>query len=198
MRAYVLIGLSLLLSACCTPGGWMGLEQELAYDRQLEKQRYTAGLNNDEYFEYHLRGRIYVLSDEADARAVLAGDEPALAITRIAAGPKGETMVFGIPYAERLKKDGFGALEMYERRLEGRGQNFYAEIVHGDSTQIFDQWIDLEINRNRGRSSSSALETEGGSSVRYDNRTAAGTQRYLALRRPAEPPVPAGCQCNSE
>lgn len=193
----IVAAIVLMLAGCCTPGGWMGLEKELAYDRQLERQRYTAGLNNDEYFEYHLRGRIYVLSDEADARAVLAGGEPALAITRIAAGPKGETVVFGIPYAERLKKDGFGALEMYELRREGRHQDFYAEVSREGVTQVFDHWIDLNIHRNRARSSQTAIEMPSdGSKVRFDNRTAAGTQRYLALRRPALPPVPPGCICS--
>lgn len=191
----IVAAIVLMLAGCCTPGGWMGLEKELAYDRQLEKQRYTAGPNNDEYFEYHLRGRIYVLSDDADARAVLAGGEPALAITRIAAGPKGETIVFGIPHAERLKKDGFGAMEMYEGRRDGRSEGFYAERVRDGITQIFDHWIDLEIHRRRARSSSGEFEMADGTRVRYDNRTAYGTQRYVALRGPAEPAIPPGCQC---
>ena len=190
--------MTLVLTGCCTPGGWMGLEKERAYDRQLDHQRLTAGLNNDEYFEYHLRGRIYVLTDAADARIVLGGGEPPLAITRIAAGPKGETIVFGIPHAERLKKDGFAAIEMYEGRRDGRSNDFYAEWVRDGVTQIFDHWIDLEIHRRRARSSPAGLEVADRSSVRYDNRTAAGTQRFIALRRPAEPAVPPGCQCESE
>lgn len=173
----------------------MGLEKELAYDRQLEKQRYTAGLNDDEYFEYHLRGRIYVLSDDADARRVLAGGEPLLAITRVGAGPKGETIVFGVPYAERLKKDGFGAIEMYEGRRSGRAQDFYAEIVRDGVTRIFDQRVDLDIHRRRLRSSTAEPGVTTGLSVRYENRTVAGTRRYVALRGPAAPAIPPGRQC---
>lgn len=177
----------------------MGLEKELAYDRQLDHQRLTAGLNNDEYFEYHVRGRVYVLSDEADARLVLAGEEVPLTITRVGGGPRGETVVFGIPYAERNKKQGFGALDLYERRLEGRDGDFYAEVYRSGVYHVFDRWDDLETYRNRRYVASEAISrTLDTRTVLFASDDQTAIDRFRVLRESALPPVPAGCQCDSD
>ena len=47
-----------------------------------------------EYFEVAHKGRIFVLGSKASAEKLAAGTEPGTSITRIAYGPKRETVVF--------------------------------------------------------------------------------------------------------
>ena len=47
-----------------------------------------------EYFEVAHKGRIFVLGSKASADKLAAGTEPGTSVTRIAYGPKRETVVF--------------------------------------------------------------------------------------------------------
>lgn len=175
----------------------MGLEKERVYDRQLDHQRRTAGINDDDYYEYHLHGRIYVLSDAADARRVLAGQEVPLAITRIAAGLRGETMVFGVPQAERNKTTGFGAVELYERRRKA-ADDFYAEIYRNGVYYVFGSGAALDDFRNTGRFQAQGAGSADRHMAVFNGDSDAARARFAALREPAPPSVPPGCVCESQ
>ena len=138
------------LAACGAPGHWQGAGAEKMYDQNLEAQRATAVLNNDDYYELHRDGRIYVIADAGDLKEFLGNGELPLRVTRIGGGPKGETIVFGIARPESKKKDGFGAVEMYDGKRQGSAKGFYAEICRDGSCYVFGSWADLEAFRQSG------------------------------------------------
>ena len=142
-----------MLAACAAPGHWQGAGAEKMYDQNLEAVRATAVLNNDDYYELHRDGRIYVIADAADLKEFLATGELPLRVTRIGGGPKGETVVFGIARPESKKKEGFGAVEMYDRNRQGAAKDFYAEICRDNQCYVFGNWADLDAFRKSGNAS---------------------------------------------
>jgi hypothetical protein len=147
------------LVACGATGHWQGAGAEKMYDQNLEAARATAVLNNDDYYEIHQDGRIYVIADAGDLREFLANGELPLRVTRIGGGPKGETVVFGIARPESKKKEGFGAVEMYDGKRQGAAKDFYAEISRDNHYYVFGSWADLEAFRQSG--TESALSDAG-------------------------------------
>ena len=142
------------LVACGAPGHWQGAGAEKMYDQNLEAQRATAVLNNDDYYEIHKDGRIYVIADAGDLREFLGNGELPLRVTRIGGGPRGETLVFGIARPESKKKEGFGAVEMYDGKREGARKDFYAEVCRDNQCYVFGNWADLDAFRKSGDASS--------------------------------------------
>lgn len=150
---YVVPAMAGVLAACGTTGGWQGAGAEKMYDQALEAQRATAVLNNDDYYELHRDGRIYVIADAGDLREFLSNGELPLRVTRIGGGPKGETVVFGIARPESKKKEGFGAVEMYDGKREGAAKDFYAEVCREGRCYVFGSWADLDAFRKSGSTS---------------------------------------------
>ncbi len=142
-----------VLTACGATGHWQGAGAEKMYDQNLEAQRATAVLNNDDYYELHRDGRIYVIADAGDLKEFLGNGELPLRVTRIGGGPKGETVVFGIARPESKKKDGFGAVEMYDGKRKGAAKDFYAEVCREGACYVFGNWADLEAFRQSGSAS---------------------------------------------
>jgi hypothetical protein len=148
-----------LVSACAAPGHWQGAGAEKMYDQNLEAVRATAVLNNDDYYELHRDGRIYVIADAGDLKEFLGNGELPLRVTRIGGGPRGETIVFGIARPESKKKEGFGAVEMFDGKREGAAKDFYAEVYRDGRYHVFGTWADLDAFRKSG---SAASLTAGG------------------------------------
>jgi hypothetical protein len=157
-----------VIAACGGTGHWQGAGAEKMYDQNLEAQRATAVLNNDDYYELHRDGRIYVIADAGDLKEFLGNGELPLRVTRIGGGPKGETVVFGIARPESKKKDGFGAVEMYDGKRKGAAKDFYAEVCRDGSCYVFGSWADLEVFRQSGSAeglSDAGLSGPGGEKV---------------------------------
>ncbi|MGH8443155.1 MAG: hypothetical protein ACRETF_09680, partial [Nevskiaceae bacterium] len=142
-----------VLTGCGATGHWQGAGAEKMYDQALEAQRATAVLNNDDYYELHRDGRIYVIADAGDLKEFLGNGELPLRVTRIGGGPKGETVVFGIARPESKKTQGFGAVEMYDGKREGAKKGFYAEICRDNQCYVFGSWADLDAFRKSGDTS---------------------------------------------
>ena len=142
-----LLPAALALAACSPTGGWQGAAAEKMYDQNLEAIRATAVLNNDDYYEIHQDGRIYVIADAGDLEGFLENGEIPLRLTRIGGGPKGETVVFAIARPESKKKDGFGAVEMYDGKRKGTDKGFYAEVFKDNTYYVFGDWASLESFR---------------------------------------------------
>ena len=139
-----------VLTACSATGHWQGAAAEKMYDQNLEAVRATAVLNNDDYYEIHKDNKIYVIADVKDLKNFETNGELPLRVTRIGGGPKGETLVFAIAQPESKKKDGFGAVEMYEGRRQGAAKDFYAEVCAEKSCYVFGAWADLDAFRKSG------------------------------------------------
>ena len=64
----------------------------------------VASMNNNDLYEVHEDGRIYVFDDRATYESFLEVGETSYRKVRIGAGPKGETVVFGLTDADKKKK----------------------------------------------------------------------------------------------
>jgi hypothetical protein len=173
-----------VLAGCGAAGHWQGAGAEKTYDQNLEAQRATAVLNNDDYYELHRDGRIYVIADAGDLKEFLGNGELPLRVTRIGGGPKGETVVFGIARPESKKKGGFGAVEMFDGRRKGAARNFYAEVCREGSCYVFGNWADLDAFRQSGSASGlseAGLRGPSGEKVMVAQPAEALIERFKAL-----------------
>ena len=148
-------GLVLSLTGCATPGGWMGAEAEKAYEKDLAAKRMAEAFNNDDYYEIHKDGRIYAFSDYKDYQSWLKTDEVPLVVTKIGAGPNGETVKLQLNKAEAKameKTVGYkGATQkMYEGELVGIDTGFYAEVIRPERVWVFENGKDLHEFQKSG------------------------------------------------
>lgn len=133
----------------------MGAENEKAYEKQLAAKRMAEAYNNDDYYEIHKGGRIYAFSDYKDYQSWLKTDEVPLVVTKIGAGPQGETVKLQLNKAEAKSMEktvGYkGATQkMYEGELNGIETGFYAEIIRPDRVWVFENGKDLHEFQKSG------------------------------------------------
>lgn len=145
------------LSACAT-GSWQGAAAEKVYDQELEAKRLAEVNNNDDYWEIHKEGRIYVLSDLKGYQIWLQTDEIPLVVSRIGVGPQGETVKMGLIKSEAKAMEkivGFkgGAQRMYEGELQGLEKGFYGEIHREGKIHVFARGSELAAYRKSGSAS---------------------------------------------
>lgn len=153
--AAVAVMTSVAMSGCATPGGWMGADAEKAYDKSLAAKRMAETYNNDDYYEIHKGGRIYAFSDYKDYQIWLKTDEVPLVVTKIGAGPKGETVKLQLNKTEAKameKTVGYkGATQkMYEGELVGIESGFYAEVIRPERIWVFENGKDLHEFQKSG------------------------------------------------
>ncbi|HEY0974549.1 MAG TPA: hypothetical protein VGE57_08650 [Solimonas sp.] len=146
---------AMLLAGCAVKDGWKGAEAEKAYDKELDAKRLAEDKNNDDYFEIHKDGRIFVLSDAKEYQLFLKTDEIPLVVTKIGAGPNGETVKLGLikKEAKAMEKTvGYkGAAEqMFEGTLVGLEKGFYGEVHRGNKIWVFENGKDLHEFQKSG------------------------------------------------
>lgn len=157
----------------------MGAEAETRYEAELKQIRLTEVINNDDYYEYHKDGRIYVLADAKDLKGFLENGEIPLRTTRIGGGPNGETLVYGIAKPEKDKKSGFGAQEMFEGRREGAAKDFYGEVFKDGEYRVFGDWASLKSYRATGQmTAASSMPGPEGAKVSFAQASDALAQRF--------------------
>lgn len=161
----------------------MGTLAEHEYDRALDHRRMVAARNNDDYYEHHRDGKIYVLAEADDLKTFLQGKKVALDLTLRGGGPKGETLVFAVATPENFKRQGFGAVEMYYGRRPGRERCFYAEVYKNGIYYLFDDWQTLDDFRFKGSFRTLATErAKDGRPVRFSSQDPALKRRFYKLR----------------
>lgn len=167
----------LVLSGCAT-GSWMGAEAETAYDKELAVKRLAELQNNDDYYEIHKDGRIYALSDEKAFATWLKTGEIPLVVTKIAAGPKGETLKLALTKNDSKameSKPGYqgSAQKMFEGNLEGLAKGFFGVVQPEDGTwYVFSDWATLKSFRQSGKATGFADKGPDGNKVVYVNASA--------------------------
>lgn len=88
-------------------------------------------LRNTELYEVHKDNRIYVFYNHALYEDFLKHGHTAYMYTRIGAGPKGETLVFGLTKHDKKKREGIPSVELLDGKLPA-ADDFYAEMrLHG-------------------------------------------------------------------
>lgn len=134
LSATVMIGALLTLQGCA---------------QQNDREVMTQNINNEDYYEVVHEGRLYVFDDAATYKSFLEVGETSYRKVRIGAGPKGETVVFGLSSSDKKKSSGIASIEMYDGKLAG-GESFYGEIHHEDRIYVFDRWDDLQSFKQVG------------------------------------------------
>jgi hypothetical protein len=181
------------LSGCAAKSTWMGADAEKAYDKELETKRMAEVLNNDDYYEIHKDGRIYVLADAKGYKTWLQTNEIPLGVTLIGSGPHGETLRFELNKKEAKvmeSKVGFhgGAQNMYEGKTEGLPKGFFGFVMDKNVYHVFDNWKQLESFRKNGRMPEGSETVKGGapdgSTVVYANKSADLVQRFKDTNTP--------------
>ncbi|ETI58138.1 hypothetical protein [Marinomonas profundimaris] len=107
-----------LLTAC---GG------EMVKKEGAKPMAEAVSLNNEDLYEVHQEGRIYIFDDRAVYEDFLQVGETSFRKVRIGAGPKGETIVFGLTNADKKKMSGVASVDMYDGTLEA-ADPFYGEM----------------------------------------------------------------------
>lgn len=100
--------------------------------------------NIDDYYQVRKDGRIYIFDDFKTYASFNQVGETAYRLTRIGAGPKGETIVFGLAKQDKKMRSGLGSVALYEGTAEGIEEGFYGEVVEEGRIYVFSEWADLK------------------------------------------------------
>jgi hypothetical protein len=103
-----------------------------------------------QYFEAHKDGRIWVFGDAELYKTAVAGKEVPLALTRIGAGPKRETVIFGLTKDESKKVSSLSQVALFDGKVEGAAEGFYGEVFKDGRHYVFDSWNELKAFRQAG------------------------------------------------
>jgi len=132
VNAFILVSLlAVVFSACAVNYNHEGSADKMAHQAQALS-----------YFEVHHDGRINVFDDAATYLGFMKLGETSYRLTRIGAGPKGQTVVFGLTKKDKKKRSGIKGVDLYDGKLKVMGQ-FYGEIVMHNRFYVFSSWNDL-------------------------------------------------------
>lgn len=115
----------------------------------------------NEIYEVHEDGRIYAFYDRALYKEFLDVGETPFRLTRIAAGPNGETMVFGLTKNDKKKGADTPAVRLYENKLKP-SDNFYAETARHGRIYVFSEFSDMQPVRQFGHPNFFYMEVGAG------------------------------------
>lgn len=112
----------------------------------LASQGVLAGphYNVNDYYQVYKEGRIYIFDDLDTYLGFLELGETPYRLTRIGAGPEGETVVFGLQKKDKSMRSGIGSVDLYDGKADGAGFGFYGEVVKEGRVYVFSDWADLK------------------------------------------------------
>ena len=110
-------------------------------------------LNNDDLYEVHAEGRLYVFDDKGTYEEFLTVGETSFRQTFIGTGPHGETVVFGM--TSKDKKKHFSKIAGYNlyHGVLPTAENFYGEMRLENRIYVFDRIEDMKAVRETGEAS---------------------------------------------
>lgn len=144
--AVALLGLG--LSGCATEQGAAKSDAKTETVKAATVE--TKAALPQKYYEVHKDGRIWVFGSGKVYRPFLEGKEVAYVLTRIGAGPKRETVVFGLTKDESKKAPNLPQVALFEGKLEGAAEGFYGEIFKDGRHYVFDSWKEMKAFRTSG------------------------------------------------
>lgn len=100
-------------------------------------------------FEVDHEGRINQFYDFETYQSFLNVGETAYRLTRIGAGPKGETMVFGLTKDDKKKGNDTPAAMLWDGKLQV-SEKFYGEMHKHGRIYVFDNMADMKDVRELG------------------------------------------------
>ena len=99
-------------------------------------------------YEVHKDGRIHIFYDKELHKEFMQLGETSYRLTKIAAGPNRETMVFGLTKKDKKLKKPVPAIELYAGKL--KQDNIYAEMYKHGRIYVFNSFKDMETVRAFG------------------------------------------------
>ena len=133
-----------LLTACGTE---TVKKQDVA--AAAEEVKAAVELNNQDLYEVHHEGRIYVFDDHATYQEFLEVGETSFRKVFIGEGPKGETIVFGLTNEDKKKTSGIASMDMYHGKLAG-ADVFYGEMRVEGRIYVFSSLEEMTTARTVG------------------------------------------------
>ena len=109
----------------------------------------AVSTKSTEIYEVHEDGRIYVFYDRALYKEFLSVGETSFRLTRIGAGPNGETMVFGLTKKDKKKGADTPAVKLYANKATVTG-DFYGETLRHGRIYAFNNFEDMAPVRQFG------------------------------------------------
>lgn len=109
----------------------------------------AENLNNQDMYEVHEEGRIYLFDDRATYEDFLAVGETSFRKVRIGEGPKGETLVFGLTSEDKKKTSGIASIDMFDGKLAG-AEDFYGETRMEGRIYVFQSLEEMNEAREVG------------------------------------------------
>lgn len=135
-RLVITLGLAAALTAC---GSQNVKNEEMA----------SPSVNNDDFYEVHAEGRIYLFDDFATYQSYNEVGETSYRKVYIGDGPKGETLVFGLTGEDKKKMSGIASVDMYRGDLQPADQ-FYGEMRLEGRIYVFDSYEEMVKVRQNG------------------------------------------------
>ena len=114
-----------------------------------------------EVYEVHHEGRIHIFYDRKLYTDFLALGETPFRLTRIGAGPNGETVVFGLTKADKKKPEKVAAINLYDGKLDAP-ENFYGELRNHGRIYVFNNYDDMQPVRQFGHPNFFYMEVGAG------------------------------------
>lgn len=100
------------------------------------------------YEVHHDDGRIYLFNDKSTYAHFLQHGETPFTYKRIASGPHGETLVFGLSDAEKKKGENAGNVALYDGKVAP--ELFYGELRAEGRIYVFSTLEDMKDVRTTG------------------------------------------------
>lgn len=111
----------------------------------------AAADSSIQIFESHDDGRINMFYDQKTFNSYKSVGETAYRLTRIGAGPNGETIVYGLPKADKKKGANTPAAMLMDGKLEF--SSFYGEMYKHGRIYVFDTKAEMDHVRHLGHPS---------------------------------------------
>jgi len=117
---------------------------------------------NEFYEVHHDNGRIYLFADRATYLSFLEVGETPYIVAEIGAGPEGQTLVFGLPVAEKEQGTEAQVVKRYNEKLAFSKEDFYGELITENRHYVFNDWEAMKAVREMGEPAYFFAEIGGG------------------------------------
>lgn len=109
----------------------------------------AKAISSSEIYEVHQDGRIYVFYDRNLFKEFVALGETPFRLTRIGAGPNGETLVFGLTKHDKKNPGKVNVINYYDHRIQAP-EHIYAEMHRHGRIYVFDKFEEMKPVRQFG------------------------------------------------
>lgn len=142
MKKFLLAsGIAALLTAAGCAQMNAGMNNTVDAVKETSAKVLGAEQQSVEQYEVHHDGRIYVFYDRDLYKSFVQNKFTAYHFTRIAEGPNGETIVFGLTKDDKKKLSGIPSVELYDGKITPA--SFYGEAIIDGRIYVFDSYPEM-------------------------------------------------------